>query len=171
MMPKPFLLCASKPLRNNPEAYGSNYDDSVQKWTADSYTTSRIPNSAEEGVIICAELDGKLVGMVGLYRETYPKERHIGVIWGVYTSPTARRRGIGKKMMQAVLDYAKKCDGLAVINVAVITENQAAIKLYESVGFIAWGTQPDALRDTHTNQSYDSLWMSCQIQGLNLSVR
>lgn len=159
-----FFALRLEALQNNPEAYGSNYEDSVKKWTAESYTASRVPDVGSDDFIVTAELDGKLVGMIGFYRDTYPKERHIGTIWGVYTAPAARRQGIGKKMLQAISDHAKNCDALAVINVAVITENQAAIKLYESVGFKAWGTQPDALRDTNTNKSYDSLWMSYQIE-------
>ena len=148
-------------LQTNPEAFGANYEDTIKNWTAESYTASRVPPVDSDSIIFCAELEGKLVGVMGFLREKSTKTKHSGVIWGVFTKPSARGQGIGKKLLQAIIDHARNCEGLAIINLTVITENQAAIALYEKMGFIAWGTQPDALRDGE--KSYDELWMSYRI--------
>jgi len=148
-------------LQTNPEAFGSTYEETVENWTAESYA-SRIPDVDSDNVIFCAELEGKLVGMMGFLRSTRTKTRHAADIWGVYVSPTVRGQKIGKKLLDATLDHANHCDDLTIVNLTVITDNQAAIKLYESAGFIAWGTQPDALRAGDT--SYDELWMCYRIE-------
>ena len=150
-------------LQTNPEAFGNTYEETIASWTAETYAASRIPDIGADKVIFVAELEGDLVGMMGFIPATRLKTKHSGDIWGVYVRPTVRGQQIGKKLIQAVLDHAKKCNGLILINLSVVTENQAAIKLYESVGFTAWGSQPDAMRDAN-DKSYDMLWMRYRIK-------
>ena len=154
-------------LQTNPEAFGSSYEDSIQKWTAETYGASRIPDKDSDDVIFCAEIAGEIVAMMGFIRESYPKEKHIGVIWGVFTKPLARGQGIGRKIMQAIIDHARNCEGLAQISISVVTENQAAIALYKKMGFTIWGTQPDGLRDAE--KSYDVYFMNYQIDSTHIS--
>lgn len=157
-----FFALRLEALQTNPEAFGANYEDSIQKWTAETYGAARIPDEGGDKIIFCAESDDELVAMMGFIREPYPKEKHIGIIWGVFTKPSARGQGIGKKILQAIIDHAHNCEGLAQITLSVVTENQAAIALYKKMGFTIWGTLPDGLRST--TQSYDVHYMSYRIE-------
>lgn len=148
-------------LKTNPEAFGADYDETLKTHTVESYA-ERIPSSDSDNLIIGAELDGELVGIIGFVRETRPKTQHTGIIWGVFVHPKARGHGIGKKMMQAIMTHAHQCDDLTQVALSVVTDNQAALKLYENLGFITWGTQPDALRVHGT--SYAMHWMTYQIE-------
>ena len=61
-----------------------------------------------------------------------------GEIPNVCVKESARQRGIGRQMMEALLEAAKSC-GLSVLFLEVRESNQAARRLYESLGFIQNG--------------------------------
>src|SRR5262249_59848633 len=82
----------------------------------------------------------------GFYREKGPKSRHKGRVWGVYVTPEARRAGIGRKMMQALLDRISAIDDMEQVLLSVAATQIPAIRLYRSLGFESFGTEPRALR-------------------------
>jgi RimJ/RimL family protein N-acetyltransferase len=49
-------------------------------------------------------------------------------------------------MMQAIIERAKHTDGLDLLLLTVTAGNEAAHKLYSSLGFLEYGTEPDAMR-------------------------
>ena len=61
-----------------------------------------------------------------------------GEIPNVCVKESARQRGIGRQMMEVLLEAAKNC-GLSVLFLEVRESNQAARRLYESLGFIQNG--------------------------------
>src|SRR5579872_5292917 len=50
-----------------------------------------------ENFVIGAVDEGRLIGMAGFYRETRPKLRHKGHVWGVFVLPAYRGSGVGRK--------------------------------------------------------------------------
>jgi ribosomal protein S18 acetylase RimI-like enzyme len=82
--------------------------------------------------------------MAGFYRESSPKERHKGMLWGMYVAPDARRFRLGAELVQAVLDHA--AGEVEQVRLAVSNGNAAAIGLYERLGFVAYGHEPRALK-------------------------
>ncbi|QUD89988.1 GNAT family N-acetyltransferase [Phenylobacterium montanum] len=91
-----------------------------------------------------AFLDGRLVGIAGFVREAGPKLSHKGTLWGMYVDPAARRYRIGGALVQAVLDHA--AGEVEQVLLAANTTNAAAIRLYERLGFVAYGREPQALK-------------------------
>jgi RimJ/RimL family protein N-acetyltransferase len=89
--------------------------------------------------------DGNLVGMAGFIREAGEKERHKGMIVGVYLSKDLRGNGIGRAMMQALLDRAANIEGLEQIVLRVSSTQSAAIATYRSLGFTTFGHEVRAL--------------------------
>lgn len=89
---------------------------------------------------------GRLVGTATFIRETGLKERHKGRIYAVYVTPGARGKGVGRALMVALLDRAKKDSSLEQILLAVATSQPAARRLYSSFGFETFGTEPNALK-------------------------
>jgi RimJ/RimL family protein N-acetyltransferase len=87
-----------------------------------------------------------LVGMVGLRREDNPKLAHKGYIWGMYVSPEYRRQGIGQALLGAAIEHALGLEGVTWVQLSVSEAAPAARRLYERNGFVAWGTEPEALR-------------------------
>lgn len=65
--------------------------------------------------------------------------------------------GIGKAMLEMVLDIAKKA-GYEQAELEVIANNKPAIALYEKLGFLKYGTFPDNMK--YADGSYaDVYWM------------
>ncbi len=77
--------------------------------------------------------ENTLVGMFKLVPLTY-RTSHIAYLGGVAIHPDFGGKGLGKKMMQAILDFSK-AQGLKRIELSTATINERAIRLYESVGF------------------------------------
>ena len=86
-----------------------------------------------------AEIDGQWVGMVGAYQEEKTKLRHILNIVSVYVKPSYRGQGIGKALLQYVVDQAKKNPEIKKLLLGVVTTQEPAQALYKSLGFINGG--------------------------------
>jgi ribosomal protein S18 acetylase RimI-like enzyme len=67
-------------------------------------------------------------------------------VWGLYVKPTQRRNGIGRSLMVAALRFARELRGVTHVHLGVAENNVSAIGLYERLGFVSWGIEPDALR-------------------------
>ena len=93
-----------------------------------------------------AFLEGRLVGTVALEYTTKPKTRHAALVLGMYVRPAARGHGAGRALMQAAIAAARARDGIERLHLTVTEGNTPALRLYESVGFAAWGTEPQAIR-------------------------
>ena len=83
--------------------------------------------------------------MTGFYRAAPVKRRHKGWIWGVFVSPSAREKGVGRALLARVLETAKALPGIRCILLTVSITQEAAIKLYQDLGFRSFGTEPHAL--------------------------
>ena len=70
------------------------------------------------------------------YSRDHPFEvsKLVGWIDDVYVLPKFRHRGIGKKLVVECLNKMKAA-GVEAVTLQVLTENKAAIKLYEKLGF------------------------------------
>jgi len=79
----------------------------------------------------------------------------------MYVAPHARRRGIGGRLLRHVLACAASDPRLRRVNLGVHAANTAARSLYESMGFVAWGTEPAAA--WVDGQAQDETWMSCEL--------
>lgn len=99
-----------------------------------------------EHVIIGAWDGDRLVGSAGVLRNTKVKFRHIAFIWGVYVSPAWRGQGLSRRIMHAAIDKAREWRGVAVVRLGVSARSIRAKALYESLGFVVWGVEPDCVR-------------------------
>lgn len=147
-------------LKTNPEAFGSSYEESIEL-PLEAFA-QRIPEPDSEDLIMVVVAENHLLGMIGFLREKHLKQRHAGFIWGVYLAPEARGKGLGHKMMEQIMTHARKLEGLRKIELAVITTNPPALKLYQAFGFEIWGTQPEALKVD--DSFYDQYHMICHLE-------
>ena len=92
---------------------------------------------------LVAVVDGRVVGMAGLHLKQ-GKLRHSGEI-GMMVHDRFQGRGIGRKLIEALLDVADNHLGLKRVELDVITDNERAIHLYESLGFEREGIKRSAL--------------------------
>jgi len=80
-----------------------------------------------------AVLDGQVVGIAGLH-VGQGRRRHSASL-GMSVHDQFQGRGIGRKLLAALLDVADNYLGLARVELEVLPDNTRAIRLYESMGF------------------------------------
>lgn len=131
-------------LETDPEAFSSSVEE--HHTLTSEGVRSRLGSAAEDSFVVGAFQESRLRGTVGFYREKGPKNLHKGRVWGVYLTPEARGTGVARQMMEHMLGRAARIDGLGQILLAVTTTQKAAHKLYRSLGFETFGTEPRALK-------------------------
>jgi ribosomal protein S18 acetylase RimI-like enzyme len=124
-------------LRNAPTAFGSSYEAESKQTVAD------FEGWMTRSYIAGAWLDGALVGAASFYRLDGLKTAHRGNIWGVYVTPDARGHGIARALISHVIAHART--QVSQVHLSVVTENDSARRLYESLGFTIYGTEPRSL--------------------------
>lgn len=131
-------------LRQEPFAFlSSPQDDLIQSTEAMREHLAALSNGS---CIFGALSDGSLVGMVGLARDKPIKAAHRAYVWGVFIASEHRRQGVGKKLLDVTLKYARQLSGLTSVYLSVSEKTPEAKRLYESAGFVVWGLEPDCVR-------------------------
>jgi len=125
-------------LADAPEAFGSDVA------TESASPVDAFANTLRSGYVAGAFAGERLVAIAGFRALEREKTRHRGDIWGVYVAPEARGTGVGRRLMEHVLDYART--QVLQVHLAVTASNAAAVALYEHLGFIRYGTEPRALK-------------------------
>lgn len=131
-------------LQAEPLAFGAAYEE----WLARPIEKIRERIGSLDGVnfTLGAFVDGRLVGVASFARNEGVKFRHAGWVGGVYVTPSARGQGIAKMLMAALLGRVRSYPGLEQITLAVSHTQEAARKLYRSLGFEVWGYERHALK-------------------------
>ncbi|HUO24044.1 MAG TPA: GNAT family N-acetyltransferase [Candidatus Aquilonibacter sp.] len=131
-------------LERDPEAFGASAEEHRSMSRQD--VIARLCADPVNNFVSGAFVDRRLVGTAGVYRDKGLKERHKGHVWGVYVTGEMRSRGIGKRLLESVLDRAATVPGIEQIMLAVAATQDAAISLYRSLGFETYGCEPRALK-------------------------
>jgi ribosomal protein S18 acetylase RimI-like enzyme len=130
-------------LEQDPEAFSAAAED--HRRLSLEEISPRLKTDA--GKFVMAAFDtGRMVGTAGFYREKGRKTEHKGYIWGVYVTRELRGKGVGRNLLQAVLERARGIAGVEQIALSVATTQPAARKLYCSLGFEPFGIEPKALK-------------------------
>ena len=136
-------------LQRNPEAFGSTFErESAQPLSWFEAAIGRAD-------IFGAFLDGRLSGIAGYAAQESSKQAHKGLLWAMYVRSTARKSGLGKILVAAVLDHAR--GRVEMVQLTVVSENEAARRLYEAMGFVEYGYEKRALK--HDGRYYDEVLM------------
>ena len=104
--------------------------------------------------LLAAEVDGRVVGLAGLEVSKPARQRHVGTL-GIMVHREYQGRGIGRSLLSALLDIADRWLMLKRVQLTVFTDNQRAIGLYKSLGFVVEGTERfAAIRDGRYADEY-----------------
>jgi RimJ/RimL family protein N-acetyltransferase len=97
-----------------------------------------------ERELFVARLNGVAVGSAHLVRPPRNNEAqsHACQLMHAYIAPYARGHGLARMLTREVEDRAREL-GYHVLNLDVRETQEAAIRLYESLGFRRWGVHPD----------------------------
>ena len=95
----------------------------------------------ERSTEILAFIDGALVGSAGFEPVGEEEKVRRRAKFGISVRKAYWRLGIGRALMEACVDCAKRA-GYGQLELEVLSENQPAIALYRSVGFVEFGRNP-----------------------------
>lgn len=134
----PYRALRLRALRQEPTAFASSPEDELQLPV--ETVESRLQQTQSQ--VMFGGFQGEaLVGLSGLLRERRSKMAHKAWIVSFYVAPEARRRGLGRRLLEATLEHARSMPGLRQVNLGVNADNVAARQLYESMGFVAFGLE------------------------------
>ena len=129
------------------DAITPNFETEFDKFW--NINTLRNDFSNPNSTYIIAKIDDEIVGFAGFLKICDETN-----IMNIVTKVDKRHLGIGSKLMQALIDEAKK-QNLTSITLEVNDKNFQAIKLYEKFGFKRIG-----LRKKYYNNTDDAIIMS-----------
>ena len=140
-------------LRLNPEAFGSTYE--FEKDQPLTRYTGWLTNSTVFG----AFQNSHLIGTASFTQLSGLKDSHKGLLRAMYVRPTHRRSGAGRQLVQAVIATARQ--KVEQVQLAVVSDNQPALRLYQTLGFRQYGLEPRALK--HNGIYSDEILMSLDL--------
>nr|WP_082394226.1 GNAT family N-acetyltransferase [Bacillus sp. JCM 19034] len=130
-----------------PDAFASSYEEEKND-TAEKYI-KRFANATHSFTFGAFE-ESQLVGVVTLVTEHLVKLSHRANIVAMYIKPEKRGTGLGKSLINKVIDKANSLEGIEQIYLSVVTTNIPAKRMYTSCGFEVFGREKKALKIDHT---------------------
>jgi RimJ/RimL family protein N-acetyltransferase len=144
-------------LDREPTAFGTSYEEDVHR--PENEWRDRLEAALKKAgsLILFAEIDGKLVGMIVAHWVNRIKMAHIAGVYGFYVDQPMRGRGIGQQLMQALIEEISCVPQIEKLRLGVNTQQAAAIALYKKAGFEIVGTVRKELKID--DQYYDEYLM------------
>jgi len=125
-------------LQQSPEAFSATFErESVMPlaWFEERLT---------KGNVFGAFMSGKLHGVAGYWRQEGAKICHKATLWGMYVRPAGRNAGLGRRLIEAIVDHAS--GRVELLQLSVASGNDAARRLYQKMGFSEYGREMKALK-------------------------
>lgn len=148
-----YMAIRRRMLEDSPWAFSSSPEQDRGLDAEHLRRTMADPDVAIFGV----RADGGLAAAAMTSREARAKRRHVAWIMGVFVEPGHRGRGLGEAVVRACVEHARWWDGVAQVQLGVSVSSPAAKRLYERLGFEAWGVERDAIREG--GRSHDEVHM------------
>lgn len=127
-------------LQRAPLAFGSSFEEE------NAYSDAVFARRLEQvnGNVIFGAFDGdNLLGIAGHYRHERRSEHHRGTLVSVYVAPEAQGLGLGKALVQKVIDHA--AGHVVILEAKVVATNEAAKRVYYGLGFKTYGVETKSL--------------------------
>lgn len=96
-------------------------------------------HQADNQIFLVAEVNQEIIGLMNVCASRKSRLRHIAD-FGISIKKDYWSKGIGSKMMEAMLEWARDKGIIRKINLTVNTDNKVAIALYKKYGFKIEGT-------------------------------
>lgn len=93
---------------------------------------------AANSLYLVAESDGVIIGQLTLQGGKRRSIRHVATL-GITIAADWRGQGVGRRLMEEAIAYARDSSIIKRIELHVFARNQPAIRLYEQCGFVTEG--------------------------------
>lgn len=99
--------------------------------------------AAARSIHLAARGEGRVIGLAGAHLESDEGDQTVAVVFGMYVSEAFRGRGIGRLLLQALLDRLQAMPRIETVRLWVRPSQRPALRLYESLGFRIDGEADD----------------------------
>jgi RimJ/RimL family protein N-acetyltransferase len=132
-------------LQTAPQAFGQSYEEALKH--DDARWQQRLIDAAEgKSWLVFAERAGRLVGMAGAFQWPEDVEANRAMIIAVFVDLSERGNGLGERLMEVVMAQMKGAGRTSAI-LAVNPAQNAAVRLYERMGFVRTGIERNVMGD------------------------
>jgi len=94
-------------------------------------------------VVVAGNADGVVLGTATMYANRPAQGSHVAS-GSIMVAAEARGRGAGRALVREMISWARRSGYAGIQFNAVVETNTAAVRLYESEGFVVIGTVPGA---------------------------
>jgi len=158
-----YLSLRRRMLADSPWAFGASPEDDRALDPAQVRAFLDEPENAVLAIALEEEGERRLVAAAGVFRAQKRKAAHRAAIWGVFVEPAHRGSGFGRAVLEACLDLARDWPGVDYVDLSVSERSPEALRLYERLGFRAWGREPEAT--DIDGQRYDEIHLTLRLKG------
>jgi ribosomal protein S18 acetylase RimI-like enzyme len=141
-------------LKDSPEAFGSMFETESRK------PLSSFAERLGSAVVFGAFRNIELLGIAAFAFRGGAKEAHKGLLWGMYVRPDVRKAGVGRRLVEAVIDFARQ--HVEILQLSVVSDNEPARRLYARLGFVEYGLEKNSLK--HGETYYDEILMALDVK-------
>jgi len=124
-------------LEDSPDAFSSTNAAEAARSDEEWAARAQAGSAGVARITLFAEGAQGVVGLIGGYRAT-DSSATVELV-SMWVDPSARRSGVGRALVEAVLDWARETEASEVA-LGVMESNPAATQLYSATGFIPTGT-------------------------------
>ena len=121
-----------------PQAFGATYAESVLFPDDDWRDRLEAAQRREKTWLLFAKRGDRLVGMIGAFVDRDPTSPHIVA---VYVKKEVRGRGVGRLLLEAMLDELRRSAAAKTAVLNVVDSQVEAFALYEKSGFVVKSTE------------------------------
>jgi len=123
-------------LENSPDAFSSTHAAETARSDEEWAERAQAGSIGVSRITLFAEGAQGVVGLIGGYRAT-DSNTTVELV-SMWVDPSARRAGVGRALVEAVLDWARETEATEVA-LGVVEGNAAARQLYTATGFTPTG--------------------------------
>jgi RimJ/RimL family protein N-acetyltransferase len=125
-------------LADSPDAFSSTWE------AEEGHPLELFAERLADAFVLGAFSGPYLVGIAGFRVQPGPKHWHKGMLFGMYVRPDHRAAGTGRTLVEAIIDHARR--RVELLQLFVVSDNLAARRLYESLGFVEYGVERHATK-------------------------
>jgi RimJ/RimL family protein N-acetyltransferase len=114
-------------------------------------------NENSNSNVLVAEIGGQIAGLLFFIPNSKRKNAHTGE-FGVSVHPDFQGIGIGRVLVETLIDWAKRNATIEKVYLNVFATNTDAIRLYQNLGFVQEGRHVKAVKQV-TGEYVDTIQM------------
>jgi GNAT superfamily N-acetyltransferase len=131
-------------LTDSPAAFATTAEEEALRPDSDWSELAAVSDLGEDGVVFVAIDDGRWVGIAA--GRWFDRDRGIAHLWSMWVDPSARRHGLGERLVAAVRGWANG-HGARFLRLGVVAGESDASRFYEHLGFVRTGETRTLERD------------------------